>query len=64
MGEAKPWYFSPKAGSFKVDISQIPSVIKIFLKEKQLLGKIYELTLRDRSRSDYPHFLLHFPSGP
>lgn len=48
MGEAKPWYFSPKAGSFKVDISQILSVIKIFLKEKQLLGKIYELTLKDK----------------
>lgn len=64
MGEAKLWYFSPKAGSFKVDISQILSVIKIFLKEKQLLGKISELTLRDRQSSDYPHFLLLFPSGP
>lgn len=48
MGEAKPWYFSLKADFFKVDISQILSVIKIFLKEKQLLGKIYELTLKDR----------------
>lgn len=48
MGEAKPWYFSPKAGSSKVDISQILSVIKIFLKEKQLLGKTYELTLKDK----------------